>query len=297
MNTLVSYAHWWAGNLAILLAHAEDAIAEAKGDDRLGSQFLLLSPLLGCQQIRGECLGAMGRIEDALEQLRYVADKARRTQELNVLAWTEGSRVFVNDVAGDRVTAMEHAIRGLEAAEKTGTNFALLFAHAAAGIAFKLNRQWYEAISALERGLAIALETRGHSWEPTLLAPLAEAHLGAGNTERSLSLSQEAIERACRYQTKVFEIRARLTRVRVLFKATRVPPTGEIEDMLGKAETLIVDTGAASWQPVTHELRAALADLQGDQLTRAREAHEAHRLFTVIGAPIRAAEVAKELGL
>jgi tetratricopeptide (TPR) repeat protein len=295
MKTFVTYAHWWTGNLALTVAHAEDAIKDAQGDDSLGSQLMLLSPLLGCLQIRGDCLGQMGQIARALEQLRQVADLARRTQDLNVLAWSESSQVYVYFVAGDRVGAMEQAIRGLEVAEKTGTNFALSFAHAAAGMAFTLNERWYEAISILERGLVIAVETRGHSWEPDLLAPLAEAHLGVANTERALSVSQEAIEKACRHRTKAFEIRALLARVRVLLKATKEPPSGEIEEILGKTEALIVKTGATSWRPVIHELRARLADVGGDQLTRTREAHEAHRLFTEIGAPIRAAEVAKEL--
>jgi adenylate cyclase len=166
IRMFVAYAHWWAGNLAMSLAHAEDVIEDAQGDDSLGSQLLLLSPLLGCLQIRGDCLGQMGQIANGLEQLRQVADLARRAQDLNVLSWSESSQVYVKDVAGDRVGAMEHAIRGLEAAEKTGTNFARSFAHAAVGLAFTLNERWHEAISVLERGLAIAVETREHSWQP-----------------------------------------------------------------------------------------------------------------------------------
>ena len=41
-------------------------------------------------------------------------------------------------------------------------------------------------------------------------------------------------------------------------------------------------------------LRAELAQLT-DEATRERELGEAHRLFVEIGAPIRAAEVAREL--
>jgi hypothetical protein len=37
--------------------------------------------------------------------------------------------------------------------------------------------------------------------------------------------------------------------------------------------------------------------LMGEEATRESELREAHRLFLEIGAPIRAAEVAKELGL
>jgi hypothetical protein len=41
--------------------------------------------------------------------------------------------------------------------------------------------------------------------------------------------------------------------------------------------------------------RAELVRLNGDNDTRQRELREAHRLFTEIGAPIRAEQVAKDL--
>lgn len=50
-------------------------------------------------------------------------------------------------------------------------------------------------------------------------------------------------------------------------------------------------------EPFLHTERAELARLIGDKATREREFREAHWLFTEIGAPIRAAEVAKELGV
>jgi hypothetical protein len=43
-------------------------------------------------------------------------------------------------------------------------------------------------------------------------------------------------------------------------------------------------------------VRAELARLAGDETTRQCELREAHRLFTEMGAPIRAAEVLKEIG-
>jgi hypothetical protein len=43
--------------------------------------------------------------------------------------------------------------------------------------------------------------------------------------------------------------------------------------------------------------RARLAALVGDAAARERELHEAQRLFTEIGAPARAAQVAKELSV
>ena len=51
-----------------------------------------------------------------------------------------------------------------------------------------------------------------------------------------------------------------------------------------------------SYEPFLHIERAELARLNGDNTARQREFREAHRLFVEIGAPIRAEQVAKELG-
>jgi hypothetical protein len=54
--------------------------------------------------------------------------------------------------------------------------------------------------------------------------------------------------------------------------------------------------GAKSYEPFLHVERAEVARLCGDEAAHERELREAHRLFTEIGAPIRAAEVASEPG-
>ena len=64
---------------------------------------------------------------------------------------------------------------------------------------------------------------------------------------------------------------------------------------LAEADAWLEMAGAQSDEPLLHIERAALARLSGDDTTRQRELREAHRLFTEIGAPIRAAEVAREL--
>jgi hypothetical protein len=56
-------------------------------------------------------------------------------------------------------------------------------------------------------------------------------------------------------------------------------------------------SGAKSYEPFRHIERDELAKLTGDEATRQRELREAHRLFTEMGATIRAAEGAKEIGL
>ena len=87
-----------------------------------------------------------------------------------------------------------------------------------------------------------------------------------------------------------------LTRIRALGEIHGLPPTREIEVALAEADAWLEMTGANSYEPFLCVERAELARLTGDDAVRERELREAHRLFTEIGAPIRAAEVAKELG-
>jgi hypothetical protein len=54
-------------------------------------------------------------------------------------------------------------------------------------------------------------------------------------------------------------------------------------------------SGAKSYEPFLCLERAELARVVDDEASRQRELGEAHRLFTEIGAPIRAEQVAKEL--
>ena len=69
----------------------------------------------------------------------------------------------------------------------------------------------------------------------------------------------------------------------------------ETQAALAEADAWLEMSGAKSYEPFLHVERAELARLVGDDTARRRELREAYRLFTQIGAPIRAEEVAKEL--
>jgi hypothetical protein len=85
--------------------------------------------------------------------------------------------------------------------------------------------------------------------------------------------------------------------VRTLRELHGVQAAKDVEATLAEAEAWLEMSGARSYEPFLHVERAELARLIGDEATRQEGLREAHRLFTEIGAPIRAAEVAKELGL
>src|SRR5262249_20056935 len=102
----------------------------------------------------------------------------------------------------------------------------------------------------------------------------------------------------CRQRgTRIWEFSALLTRIRALCASRGLEAARDIEATLAEADAWLEMSGAKSYEPFLHVERAELARLTGDEASRRRELREAHRLFTEIGAPIRAAEVAKELGL
>jgi hypothetical protein len=107
----------------------------------------------------------------------------------------------------------------------------------------------------------------------------------------------EAIAVGRQLGTRLWEFSALLTRIRALRETRGIQARTEIEAALVEADAWLEMSGAKSYEPFLHVERAQLARLASDEALRERELREAHRLFTQIGAPIRAAEVAKELAV
>jgi hypothetical protein len=109
-----------------------------------------------------------------------------------------------------------------------------------------------------------------------------------------LGLAEEAVALCRRRSTRLYEFSAQLTRIQALREIQGVARR-EIDAALAEAEVWLEMSGAKGLEPFIHVERAELARLNGDEVTRERELREAYRLFLEIGAPIRAAEVAREL--
>jgi hypothetical protein len=150
---------------------------------------------------------------------------------------------------------------------------------------------------ALETCLTIGRESRLSVFEGGVLATMASVHLGLGDRAKALALAEEALTLNDRLGTRLLEFSALLNRMRALREIKGMQAKKDIKAALAEADAWLEMSGAKSYEPFLCVERAELARLVGDEATRERELHEAHRLFTEIGAPIRAAEVAKELGL
>jgi hypothetical protein len=90
---------------------------------------------------------------------------------------------------------------------------------------------------------------------------------------------------------------AQLALTRVLLRTKGVASQAAIDAAVEETSRLVQIQKSKSLGPFVCLERAKLARLLGDETTRQRELREAYRLFVEMGAPIRAAAVAKELGL
>jgi tetratricopeptide (TPR) repeat protein len=221
---------------------------------------------------------------------------ARVSQRLHLLSTAHAIHVVRCDITGEVVPALEHGREAADYAERTGSPIARLFAYFSLGLANVLNGEWHDALEALRTALTIARERRLLINEAGMLAAMAAAHLGLGDRARALTLAEEGIEVCRRRGARLWEFSAQLTRIRALRESQGAQATREIEAVLAEADAWLATSGAKSYEPFLHVERAELARLTGDGAARQRELREAHRLFTEIGAPIRAEQVARELG-
>jgi tetratricopeptide (TPR) repeat protein len=239
----------------------------------------------------------MGRPREGATELDRVIELARTSQQLTPLSSSHSTHIFRCEVTGEAAPALAHGREAVDYAERTGNQITRIFAYLSLGHANVLNAAWNDALEALGTALTIGRERRLLVNEGGVLAVMAAAHLGLGDYARALALAEEAIAVCRRLGTRFSEFSALLTRMRALRETQGLQATREIEAALAEADAWLEMSGAKSYEPFLHVERAELARLTGDEAARQRELHEAHRLFLEIGAPIRAAEVEKELGL
>jgi tetratricopeptide (TPR) repeat protein len=238
-----------------------------------------------------------GHPREGATELDRVIELAQMSQQLTPLYSAHGFHVFRCEVTGEAAPALAHGREAVDYAERTGNQSSRIYAYFLLGRANVLNETWHDALEVLGTALTITTERRLLFQEGGVLAAMAAAHLGLGDLERALTLAEEAIAACRRRGSRIWELHALLTRARALRETRGLQAAQNIETVLAEADAWLEMSGAKSYEPFLRVERAELARLTGDDALRERELREAHRLFTEIGAPIRAAEVAKELGL
>jgi tetratricopeptide (TPR) repeat protein len=244
-------------------------------------------------------LAYMGRLREAYRDIERALALARQREKDELLGWILGCCCgLLARWAEDPSSAVVQAQQSIEIAEKNGSPLSLSFALSGLGRALLASGNAGAAVEIIERAVALSREGRVQvNWLPWNLAGLADAHTAGGDADASREAADEAIALAQRIGTRVFEAEGWLSRAQALLASRGADARPDVEAALGRAESLIEETGGRSLQPHVHEQRVILAKLAGDAEACTRELREAHRLFTEIGATGHAERMAKELRL
>ena len=271
------------------------AIELADGDVTVGAGILFACPYALCHALKGIHLLELGELEEARRLLEQGRKIAREQGDIEQVGWSHMWSSWLAYFQGEPEAALAHAQQALEIAERIGGSFLRAMAWFHMGLAERMRGEWQRAIEALERSLAIARERRHAEHDAWRLALLGESYLGLGDLERARALVAEGVEIAQTRGHRSGETHASLALARVLLGSAGPAARAEIEAALARALELTRDTGAKAFEPLVHVELAELARQSGDAEGRERELREAHRLFTAIGAPLRAEQVAREL--
>jgi tetratricopeptide (TPR) repeat protein len=239
----------------------------------------------------------MGRVDEGVAWFEKALERGREDGDLVTLARAHADYGGMFSEVGDPQVALAHARQGVELGEKASGAQWLAYAYAQLGRAFIRVGSYLEAVKSLERSREIVRESHvGSEAEPFATAYLAEAYLYSGETDRALLMAEEAVARA-RQRSIGFVPVALLKLALVLLRTKGLECRGAIETALDEASRLSRQMEFKVLEALVCSGRAALAQLAGDDAAQHREVGEAQRLFLEMGAPIRAAGIAREFGL
>jgi tetratricopeptide (TPR) repeat protein len=192
-------------------------------------------------------------------------------------------------------SALEHARRCLEIAEKLDNESSRTLGYGALGWAALVGGQPQDACEALRESVAIA---RAHnsqlSFVPELLAALSEAQLAVGERSDALATAREALALASGNGSSYFEAHAQIALASALLETDAGPPRAEIESALERAEQLVEAIEGRALLPRILEQRGRLAHALGDAKGASRALREALELYRELGATGHAERLARQ---
>ncbi len=284
----------FAGHWSETLTCTEDAMDRLAEDQTLGIDMLGYNPYTMLADLRAASLTTLGRAAEALQWFEKAMQRARDDHDLLMLGVVCADYGANFSVVGDAQVTLERARQGAEIGEKVGGATTRMHGYAQLAFAYLRVGSYAEAVTSSERSRAIARESHAaFEMEPLAAACLAEAYAHTAEPERALRTAEEAVAGARQYAPGM-EPFAQLALVRVLLRTQGLAARSAIEEALEELSQTIEQMGLKTLNSLVSLERAELARLAGDEAARQRELREAHRLFLEIGAPIRAAEIAKE---
>jgi adenylate cyclase len=282
---------WICGDIRGALEAAEEMVASSRDDPTFGKSIWGFSGHILNTGIGAVMLAMSGHVVEGASRIEHAAELAREHDEVEALGYTYSLHSWISWISGECEGVVERQSECVEIAERLGNVWSRTIAWASLARAHLLCGHPTDAFTAAEHGLEIARERGiGLASEATMLAVQSEARLGRGEVELAITLGEQGIEAGMRHRTPVFEWLAELAFARACL-AAGAKQRGTIEAALARAQQIVDHTGATSLTPFIHVQLAELARVTGDLQGREGELREAERLFTAIGAPLRAGEL------
>jgi class 3 adenylate cyclase/tetratricopeptide (TPR) repeat protein len=295
-RNFLAWACLMAGCLAEGIEVCETVGQRPPADPALGAEFLGISPFLSILTVQAWILCRLGRLSEATAVCERAETLLRaRGENENLNALEAQVRIELDIVLDNPAAAGDHARCALEAGEKVGTPTARTTGLWAIGRAHRLNKQWDEAVAALQAAVNTAAGGIFRGMEGAYRAELAEALLGRGDLDRAEHEAQVAVTVAFARHSRCEEIQANLALAHVQLQHADAQSLAHIEQALLRAQELIDETGARYYQPEAHESRAHLAQLRSDTETARRELDAARRLYAEMGAAAQVERLVKEM--
>jgi class 3 adenylate cyclase/tetratricopeptide (TPR) repeat protein len=299
LTAATSNAYWLslAGRPGEALVDIDETLERSGADPTIGRTVLGFSMFIWAVGFRaGTILPELGRAMDAGPGLDRALELAREHGDVESLGWTHSTYAFLAWFTGDEEEGVAHGRQGVEIAERLGSSFSQIVAYLGLGQAHVVREEWNEASGAAEQALEIIRETRtGLQYGSSSLSILALAQLGRGEGELAASTARRGVDLAVSQGLLGYECRCRVALAQALTAQTSQGAHATAREELGRALTLVAETGAVGLEPHVRHALAALAWTEGDRAQAVLEFEDAQRLFTEHGATRRAEDAAAEL--
>jgi class 3 adenylate cyclase len=271
----------------------EELIAVPVGEAPKGVR-LLHTPHLWALFVRIAVNLRRGELEATERDLAEVRQLAEHAGDLAVRAFGQHGLAALELTRGEVEKAARLARESIDTLESLGLPNLAAHPYTQLGIAQKLAGDPAAAAVTLERALSIAQRERLMLAPPEILAHLADAYGGLGQSARSLAVAEEAARSARLRRMALHECVAQLALARAIGRSSGALARDAIEAALARAEKLALEMGARIHQPFIALERSQLALALGDRTRAQRFRDEAERTFRTLGAHARAARLQSE---
>jgi class 3 adenylate cyclase len=233
---------------------------------------------------RGIWLAWVGRIDEGRAEIARGLELSRTQGDASTVYAAEGNAIILEVEAGNAKAALALASRQVQI-EAVVPSMGPALAQACA-------ERWTEA----EVLFAEQWERLRHGVRRSHLPMRALCWHALGDSERAAKTLRETLVDAHGAGATMTELRASLSLARILAQTDAGASQAEIEELLGRAQSLIEATGADLFSAQLHAERAELMRGLGHAEAHRRERDEARRLYAAMGAAGHAERLARELG-